>query len=173
MKLILLAGNSISNKEWIENVEKTLRPLFTETELHYYQHWTTGDGLIDLDRELDLLSKDINDSEKYVIFAKSAGTLLALKGVRENKLSPHKCIFVGTAINWGREKNFSVDEWLLEYSIPTLFIQKTKDPTSTFEELSSLLNECEVKSFTLKEIPGEDHHYDEIESLKMEIKDFL
>lgn len=173
MNLILLAGNSISNKEWIEEVEASLKPFFTKTEVHYYQHWSTGDELIDFEKELELLSEDAKDFGQYVIFAKSAGTLLTLKGVKEGKLQPVKCIFAGTAINWGREKNFSVDEWLENYSIPTLFIEKTNDPACSFEDLAKLLENKSVKNYSLKEITGSNHHYEDIELLKTETEKFI
>lgn len=173
MNLILLAGNSISNKEWIEEVESSLKPLFTTTKIHYYKHWSTGDELIDFDKELELLSEGTKDFNQYVIFAKSVGTLLTLKGVKENKLQPIKCIFVGTAINWGRERNFTVDKWLGNYSIPTLFIEKTNDPACSFKDLVELLKDKSVKNSALKEIPGSDHHYEDIELLKTETKRFI
>ncbi len=59
MELILLAGNSLHNKAWIETVEREMRPLFSSTLIHEYEHWKTGRGMIDLDLELDLLAKEL------------------------------------------------------------------------------------------------------------------
>ena len=42
MRVILLPGQHISNKEWIENVEKKFQEKFTNTKISYYDHWEKG-----------------------------------------------------------------------------------------------------------------------------------
>lgn len=42
MQLILLAGNSAHNKEWIESVEEEVKDLFDKTYVQYYSHWKDG-----------------------------------------------------------------------------------------------------------------------------------
>jgi len=173
MKLILLAGNSSSNKTWIEKVENILKPFFEETRIQYYKHWSSGAELIDFDDELLALQNLVSDFSEYIIFAKSAGALLALKGVKEGAIKPSKCIFAGTAINWGKANNFDVDAWLNKYSVPTLFIQKTSDPTCSYQELEMILKDRNITNFNIKEITGDDHSYDDMEMLKEEVASFI
>lgn len=171
MKLLLLAGNSLHNKEWIEEVERTLAPHFNQTLVHYYQHWSTGDELIDLEYELEQLTASIGDLAGWVVFAKSAGTILIIRGCYENKIKPLKCVFAGTAIGWAEAQGMNVHEWLKNYSIPTLFIQKTSDPAIGYLDLANLLND--VVNVTTKEIPGDNHSYEDLRVLESEVTQFL
>lgn len=173
MNLVLLAGNSLSNKNWIEEVAGAMEPLFEKITIHYYKHWETGDELIDLDGELAALADTVKGLGSWVVFAKSAGTLLTLKGIKEGKISPAKCIFAGIAVDWGREKGFPVDEWLNGYATPTLFIQKSFDPAYSFANLQSLLQEKSVQNFETREILGENHHYEDIHLLQQEVREFI
>jgi hypothetical protein len=173
MKLILLAGNGLSNKKWIEDIEHALKPLFGETYVQYYKHWETGGKLIDLNEELSRLQDLTKNFSEHTFFAKSAGTLLVLKGVKEGKLKPSRCIFVGTAIGWGRAEHFDVDLWLENYSIPTLFIQKSFDPACSYHELEELLKDKNAKNFSLEETEGNDHSYNDMETLKDVVKNFV
>ena len=65
MNLLLLAGNSQSNKEWIEQVRDTLTPHFLKTYIHYYKHWKTGDELIDLNYELEEVIRTLGDLKEF------------------------------------------------------------------------------------------------------------
>lgn len=171
MKLLLLAGNSLHNKEWIEEVERTLAPHFNQTLVHYYRHWSTGDELIDLEYELERLTTSLGDLADWVVFAKSAGTILIIRGCYEKKIKPIKCVFAGTAIGWAEARGLSVHEWLRNYSIPTLFIQKTLDPAISYRDLEQLLSG--VANAVAKEIPGDNHSYEDLSVLENEITRFL
>ena len=87
MRLILLAGNSIHNKQWIEEVEAELRDLFESTYIHIYEHWKNGGSLINIDLELKEIVKeirranDVDGEDDYIVFGKSAGAILTIKGV--------------------------------------------------------------------------------------------
>ncbi len=175
MTIFLLAGNSISNKDWIEAVAAKLSPEL-QTEILYYDHWQSGEELINLDLELEKLVAMTNGVEEYAIFAKSAGALLALKGVEEGKLKPIKCIFAGTAVGWGKARGLPVDQWLggeKNSTPPTLFIQKEDDPAIGTADLEQLLTQLGRENYKLKIIPGSDHSYDDLDLLKKEIEDYL
>lgn len=173
MDLVLLPGNSILNKEWIEDVKVALEPNFKTSYILYYDHWKTSDELIDLDRELGELVKITKGLDNYIIFAKSAGCLLTLKGVYQGQIYPEKCIFTGTAILWGQEHGFDGEKWLKEYSIPTLFIQKTNDPVIAASDLYKLLKELDIPNYQFQEISGNDHNYENIPQLKEFITEFI
>ncbi len=141
MHLILLGGNNKKNKDWVKDVEKSLKEYFDTSHVHEYKHWTTDEEMIEIEHEIKQLMSHIKekDEKNYVIFAKSAGAILTLKAISEKKLNPIKCIFAGITINWARESGMPIDEWVKGYSIPTLYFQKTSDPAFSYAELQSWL----------------------------------
>ena len=173
MILVLLSGNSVRTKEWIESVEEELKNLFESTHIQYYNHWETNEKIIDINCELNELSKYLKDKKDYVIFGKSAGIVLALKGISEGKIFPKKCMFVGTPVSWCKENNILIENWAKDYKTPTFFIQKTKDPAIYSEELKDFLNKNKVKNFKLIEIPGGDHHYENLKELKKLMEELI
>lgn len=171
MNLGLLPGNS--HLEWMREVEDKIKPLFDETKLLEYKHFETGEELIDLEHESDKLEELIYDLGEYLIVAKSAGSILAVKNIFENKINPIGCVFMGVPILWAREKGFEVDKWIKNYSMPTLFIQQTNDPYMPAEKLREWLLENNVSNYTLVEVPGDNHHYEDLELLKSGIEKFI
>lgn len=172
MILFLLGGKSVSNQKWIEKVDKLVNRDFEKTVIQYYDHWKTGIGDIDVEKELKELEEKTRDVSDWVVFAKSAGALVVLKGIYEKKLSPKKCIFIGLALHFGRVIG-DIDTWLKDYSVPTLFIEKTNDPACSYSELLEILEKSNAKNYSTKEISGDDHEYDDIEMIKDEITTFF
>ncbi|MGH9856784.1 MAG: hypothetical protein ACRD4B_02970, partial [Acidobacteriota bacterium] len=148
MNIILLGGNNIGNKQWLDNITIAFTPHFDSLYVHQYRHWTTGEELIDIDLELSELSKKL-PTKPYMIAAKSAGVLLALKGIQEQVLAPQKCIFFGTPIPWAKKNNFETDKWVQQYTVPTLFIQQTHDPILPFNDLQDYLQQTNIKNHQL------------------------
>lgn len=171
MKLILLPGNSKGTKEWIRRVEEVLRPLFEETVILEYEHWKNGRKLIDLNHELKRVEKEAKG--EYVILAKSAGVLLAVKGVFEKKLKPVKCVFLGTPIPWGTGNKFEVHKWFENLAIPSLFIQNSHDPAMSYSDLWDYLDEMGVKTKKMVQLEGQSHDYEDLETIKEEVRKFL
>ena len=172
MRLLLLGGISSHNKEWIEEIEESLRDLFDSTHIQYYDHWQSG-GNIDVEKEVDNLIKDLDPKEDYVVFAKSAGVIVTLKAMQERPFIPKACIFVGSAIRFGRASGYPVDDWLKENKVRKLFIQQTGDNAIPFQELKLMLQGFNAQNYKMIEIPGNDHHYDDIKHLEGFIKEFL
>ncbi len=172
MILVLLSGNSANTREWIESVDAQLNDLFDSSFILYYEHWKTGGKMIDLDYELGKLAEFLKDKE-YFIFAKSAGAVLALKGMSEKKIAPKKCLFTGLPLSWCREKDIPVGDWVEKFDIPTYFVQKERDPMAGAEDLRKFLNEGDVKNCRLIEIPGEDHHYEDLERLRVLMEELI
>ena len=88
MKIFLLPGQSISNKEWIEGVEKKSKEIFSETEVLYYEHWSLGGKDTNIALETEKLVKLVNSyTDDYIVFTKSIGSLVFLnsfKFLKEN-----------------------------------------------------------------------------------------
>lgn len=165
MNLITLGGNSPANQFWTEGIEKIFKQNFDQITQIVYNHWQDNKPLIDLDIEVDKLAKKAR-GQKAVIFAKSAGILVTLKAIYENKINPTKCLFAGIPIDWAKQNNFDLLSWITNYSTPTLFIQQKNDPFGDFLKLKELLAERQVQNYTLKQIPGNDHSYTDFEEVK-------
>ena len=173
MKIVLLGGNSSKNIFWLESIEVELKKKYNDVFIHYYSHWSTNAPLIDLDKELESLRKELENIKQYVIIAKSAGVLLALKGISEQKLFPAVCVFIGIPVMWARENNFNINQWLKSFSIPTLFIQEANDPAISSNELEDLLKELEVQNYKIQTIPGDKHEYSQYQELGKIMISFL
>ena len=173
MNLILLGGNGIDNKKWIEDVETSLRPLFQSTTVVNYDHWQAGEWMINLDKEKEKLVETVKSAGEYVIFAKSAGSLVTVKAVYEKLISPPKCIFVGVPLKWARKNNFDIDTWYQGLSIPTMVIQHTDDPFASSKELTDFFSEKSAKPIKFEELPGDTHDYNELEAIKKFVLDFI
>lgn len=175
MDLILLPGTSSKNKEWIEEVSKRLSDLFSSTHIQYYDHWAKNSVKysMDIKQELSKLKTLAKPLKDYMIFAKSAGTLLTLLGVEQGIISPVKCVFTGFPIHFARAIGLDLANYLRSYSVPTLFIQNTNDPAMSFKDLKNFLETNKPKSYLLKELPGNAHHYGDLESLYTLTKEFI
>lgn len=168
MNLILLPGNNKNNRLWIDAIDRAVSPDFTRTAVHYYDHWwTDGDeGEMDLDAELLKLASTVQEFDKYVIFAKSAGVILALYGIFEGVLDPEVCIFVGSAVNWAKVREYDLDNWLINFDIPSLFIQSEHDSDTSFKELEELLIAKNVTGYRTVQLTGNEQSYEDTENLK-------
>jgi hypothetical protein len=169
MKLIIVPGNSGVHKEWADKAKEEFGPLFEDTQILYYSHWGTEQEILDFDLELEKLVGITQDLTQYVIFAKSAGTLLVMKGVLEGKLHPVKCLFVGIPFSWATWKEIPFETWVKNFPTPVRIIQQEYDSTCTAEELEKSLKAYGVEHYTLKVIQGENHDYSDWEDLKNEL----
>lgn len=173
MNLVLLGGNSSENEPWIREVEKNLQPYFDSTHVFTYSHWKTGEMLIDINLEITRIEKYVKNLGTYIIFAKSAGCLVVSKAIKERVINPKKCIFVGVPLDWAKLNSFDAPNWLSGNNTPTLIIQHTNDPFATSSQVKLLLDTLNIENTRLKEIPGNDHTYNEIDSLTNLIVSFV
>ena len=170
MKLVLLGGNSVKNKEWLENVRDKLKDLFEECAVQYYNHWKSG-GDVDWKEEVERLGE--NSNKNCVIFAKSAGIGVSLKAIYEGKVKPIKCIFVGTPLDWAEKHGNELSPYFINYKTSTLFIQQTNDPYASSAELKKFLEKNKLKNYELKEIKGKDHNYNNLDEIRKLVEIFL
>lgn len=173
MNLLLLGGNSLHNRDWLADVERELAPLFERTYMHHYAHWQAGEGNIELGLELPRVQQAATSLDEYGVFAKSAGTLLALKGIAEGALAPKWCVFTGVPLAFGQGSGFAMDAWLAASTVPTHFLQNTNDPTAGFAELKAYLATHAKPGYQLTELPGDTHDYRDFAALKAAITSFL
>lgn len=167
MHLILLGGNSPKNEPWIEEVAQALSEEFDGTHIQYFDHWEKG-GSIDTNKEREKLKSIAEEIDgEYAVFAKSAGVILTLDAIVDRDIVPQQCFFVGSPLG------ASAPERLHNYTTPTLFIQQTDDPIRPFQKLSNVLENSDASNYELIEIPGDDHIYGDITTLKNEIVSFV
>lgn len=173
MELLLLSGNSLSNKPWIEKVERKLKDLFDKTTVIYYRHWEENKPVIQLELEMNRL-KEVTDGVKdLVIFAKSVGAVLTIKSVMDGLVRPVKCVFVGLPLLWAKDRDIDVAKWVENYKIPTLFIQQDKDPYLSYDELEKFLKDRKVSNYKLSKVPGHDHDYTDLDLIRRLVKEFV
>ncbi len=164
MNIILLGGNNVGNRKWIRAVEKLLKPRF-ETHVLDYKHWNNGNEWINPEEELKRLAQLGEKLKNYTIFARSAGTMITLMGNARKWLKPASCVFVGMSIKWSAYFDPDYDTWLRNFTTKSLGIQKTNDPAISCNSLRTFLNSRNFRNYQLKEIPGDDHYYGNIQDL--------
>lgn len=165
MNIIYLAGNSLNNKTWIEKV-KLKFDSFSDGEILYYDHWQSGEKWINLKKESDKLADLVKDKKDYFVFAKSIGSILALKNICEDKLKPKKMVICGLPYRAGKEEFKEIDECLKTLKIPTTFIQNEFDPIYSFNELAEVLTNYSPVDYHLIKNEGNDtHDYENFENL--------
>jgi len=165
MYIIYLAGNSLNNKTWIEKVKREF-DLFSTGDILYYDHWQTGDQWIGLQKESEKLTELIKSKKDYFVFAKSIGSVLALKNIFEKTLTPKKLIICGFPYRASKEAFGKIDECLKTLTVPTMFIQNESDPVYSFEELEKTLKENKPADYHLiKNVSNNTHDYEDFEQL--------
>lgn len=139
MRIILLPGQSISNKEWIENVGKKFQEKFTNTKISYYDHWEKGKEKADIELETKKFLDIVNSSdEEYILFAKSIGSIIFLSSLKDLKKKPKGVLIVGTAYNLGKKLNCDFADLQKYASCPVHVYQKEFDPAGFYDEVRNV-----------------------------------
>lgn len=166
MDLLILGGMSPRNQEWIRHVQKALAPMFDKTVLHDYAHWAAAATHMDMEHELNVLQSKVRKLDNYVIFAKSAGAVLSLKGITSKMLRPKACLFVGTPLDFARQHGHEIDSWLKRLDMPVTFAQNSHDPTGSYHELERFLRgHLHSPHYQTIELPGNTHDYNDMDKL--------
>ena len=169
--LVLLWGNDIKNKQRIQEVDKELLPFYDTTHIHTYRHRNQEWGNIDLEYECEQLCEYLKTAKwSIILFGKSLWCILALKAIVEREIFIKQCVFVGFPLGYCERTGFPLEKYLKELTCPVLRIQKTEDPAWWYATIAKRLWSLSP-AFTCKEIPGEDHEYQEIKTIKQYILD--
>lgn len=165
MHIIYLAGNSLNNKTWIENVKSNFDS-FSTGDILYYDHWQTGEKNLNFEIESQKLMELVKNKDEYFVFAKSIGSILALKSIYEKIINPKKMVICGHPYNLAKELNLPVDDYLKSLTIPTIFIQNEFDPLFSYANLEKILKENNPSDYHLIKNSGNNtHNYDDYEQL--------
>lgn len=173
MHIIYLAGNSSNNKTWIEKV-KSRFDSFSTGDILYYDHWQSGEKWINLPKESEKLRELVKDKTDYFVFAKSIGSILALKNIYQKKLFPQKMIICGFPYRAGKRDFPEIDECLVTLKVPTIFIQNESDPVYSFNEIAEVLSKNSPANYHLVNNTGNStHDYEDFEDLKKRVKNYF
>jgi len=173
MHIIYLAGNSLNNRTWIEKVKLEFDNFSTGTILNY-DHWTSGNKFIDFETESDKLAELVKTQNNYFVFAKSVGSILALKAIYEKTFSPQRIILCGHPYLLAKEVNLPINDYIKSLSTPTIFVQNELDPLYNFSKLEEALKELSPINYQLIKNPNNNtHDYEDYEKLVDLAKSFF
>jgi hypothetical protein len=174
--LIILSGNSLKNKTWGELILAEYGPQFDSVFMLDYDHWTSGEASINFETEEGKLATHVAtlpEGIEIILFAKSAGSLLAFIAIAHGVITPTKCIFFGIPFDMAAE-NILKDNWgdIETFSIPALAFHNTNDPTTSYAFTRDTLTE-HASAITLVETGESDHWYGDILTYNRTIIPFL
>lgn len=173
MHIIYLGGGSVRNKNWIEKVKSEFDK-FSDGQILYYSHWETGEKNLNFEVETKKLSELVNGKDEYFIFAKSIGSVLALKSIYEKIISPKKIVICGHPYNLVKKLGFPIDDYLKNLSIPVTFIQNEFDPLFSYVDLEKVLEENSPEDYKLIKNPNNNtHDYEDLGELSKTVNDFF
>lgn len=170
MDLLLLPGNSQKSGNWLQDVEKSLAPDFHTTYRHEYEHWKRGTPEIDLRFEIQSISKITELERPYLVFAKSAGTMLSLQAMHEQVITPNGCLLCGIPLVMVRDHNLPLPTWLQSTTVPIIIIQNEHDPYGSYEEVREYILASGSHNVTVISHPGDSHDYLDFEFLRQTLE---
>jgi hypothetical protein len=96
MKIFILPGYSLHNKDWAYEVKGNLEPHF-EVEVHEWKHWSEG-GSLSLKFEVEKILEEVG-KKKVSFIAKSIGTRVLMSVVPKTINQIDKVILCGIPID--------------------------------------------------------------------------
>lgn len=170
--LIILGGNSLKNKHWVQKMSKNLKLDYPSVEF-YYSHWKENLQDINFEKELKRLIKFIKENKitNYSIVAKSAGFVLSLKGVTNNTLLPRTIVGYGLPVEYSSYRKIDLNYLIKASSERTniICIQADEDPQGSFE----LVKKITLDTIPIWNIKDNSHNYDKFKQMANITKAFI
>lgn len=170
--LIILGGNSLKNKHWVQKMSKNLRLDYPSVEF-YYSHWEENLQDINFEKELKRLAKSIkeNNITNYSIVAKSAGFVLSLKGVTNNTLSPRTIVGYGLPVDYSNYRKIDLNYLIKASSEKTnvICVQADEDPQGGL----GLVKKIILDTIPIWNIKDNSHNYDNFKQMVNIAKAFI
>ncbi len=139
MKIILLSGQSLENKEWIEQVQSSFKSKYSDTSVMYYEHWSRGEGKADASLETERFLNLINTTtEEYILFAKSIGSVIFLNSLKKLSKYPTKVILVGVPLHMAKDSGYDFYNLKTILTFPVTIYQKKFDPYCSYTDLKTI-----------------------------------
>ena len=172
--LIVLPGNSPKNEAWGSVCADHFASEFDEVTVQSYTHWQSGEPVIDFEVEKATLAATVEASPEatWFVFAKSAGTILALEAVAAGIITPKQCVFFGMPLDLAAEDLYSEDWSSLDsFSVPTLAFHNEYDPVAAYA--FTKVKTDDKPNIELVTLPGDTHDYDDFSQYKVRVAEFL
>lgn len=169
--LVLLWGNHLHNKKWIQELNKELLPFYDTTYIHNYRHWDEKKENMEREYEYQQVSEYLKTiSWSIILLCKSLWCMLWLRIMAEQNVYIKQAIFIWFPLAWTHMHTFSIEKYLKEITSPILWVQQTNDPAWWYTTIVDTVGSISP-GFTCKEVPGNDHKYQEIKAIKQIILD--
>lgn len=174
--LIVLSGNSLKNKAWGELMIETFASQFDSSFMLEYDHWTSGEATIHFEREEEKLRAHVATlpvETEIVLFAKSAGSLLAFLAMHHGAVSPSHCVFFGIPFDLAAPDLFK-DNWtpVDSFAIPAIAFHNVEDPTTSYEFTASMI-ETHAPRISLVTTHEADHWYGDVNTYRPHLASIL
>ena len=173
--VLVLPGNSVKNRAWGVACREYVQEMFDSVYVLQYTHWETGEPEIDLEEELEKIRTVVTEADGDVvwhIFAKSIGSVLALKAVEQGVIKPERCVFFGMSLEIAKAKFGEDWSYLSRYDLPALAFHNDADPVADYAYTKSKIAEY-APSVTFKTLQGDTHDYLDFSEYELEITRFL
>lgn len=175
MNLLLLPGNSIDNKDWIDGFSRFVKGIFDQIEVVHYDHWETGEAMGNLGKEVQKSLKIVENWDDYVIISKSFGCVVALNLFKIVKKKPREIVLIGFPMGFAKKVDSNFDILFDGVDCKLLFIQKPKDPACSYGNLKKYIDNLGLKNYKVVQYdnpkePIDNHHYGSYEKVMEIIK---
>lgn len=165
MKILGLPGIKPATLDWMQSLLKSLDQGQNEILIQQYHTWHHPGSTFDLEQEANIAGKFTPD----LVIAKSIGTRVALSGYNKSLLHAHHWILIGLPIHGYNDNEIHILQNLVD-AAGVLIIQQTADPAGSYSELCKIIT---APLDNLVEVPGNDHWYGDIASLKLIIENWF
>jgi hypothetical protein len=172
MRLLLLSGNSLRNRDWIMTAQQQFSDLFNDSYVQSYRHWTSGDDWIDLDYELKVLQQaENNPGAASGIFAKSIGTVLAVQATAQHIVQPDWLLLCGLPYGYIIKSYPEFARVLAATELPVTVVHNRHDPVGEAQAVKSYLAESFSgrDNYSFIETAGDTHDYEDFELLRAQL----
>lgn len=165
MNTLLLPGVNPATVEWLDLVVDKLELNSKQSLSFKYSFWSDSNRKPNLQNEIGRLPAQSFD----LVIAKSFGTLVLLQALLDDRISCAKAILFGIPIKvTANVPGFQAEEAFSQLGDPAFFlIQQQEDKLGPAEQLA------ELQPANLLTIPGNDHHYNELEHYIEKSKSWL
>jgi len=164
MEIIILAGNSLHNKEWAEELADNLAS-FGNCFVFNYHHWKTGEKNINFEYELAKLVEKTKDLQEYILVGKSAGAILISLAMSKGMVNPRKCVLMGLPFKFAENNGKDLKEAILSSNVRREFIQNKNDPYGSAKEVKEILGSLKIKNYSFTETDGDTHDYTDFDKI--------
>lgn len=175
MKIFLLPGQSIYNKEWIEEVEREFKNITFDTEVLYYEHWSLGEKDTNIALETEKLVKLVNSyTDDYIVFTKSIGSLVFLNSFKVLKRKPKAVLMLGFPYYLSKELDFDLRDLFSKFDFKVSIYQKEEDTAGKYEDIKPFSNEyVTVEKYVGAGEPNDNHSYVNLEYISKLLKSLI